>query len=210
MKKYLNIKTIFLIISILIIIAGVITSSILGLEKSIEYKAGTRIEVYIPKGYEKQDVIDIAKESFTTSDEMSFVEIEKLNQVAGIKVIDYTEEELKNYISKLSTKYEMEEKDIEYYEIEIPETKITTILKPYILPALFTTLITLIYIILKNFKTDKGVKIPLRLLKILVITLGLYFSAIALLRLTISIYTMPLALAIYIVTLLISVNAKCE
>ena len=35
-----------------------------GFEKSSDYATGTRLEVYIPKGYEKQDVISIAKESF--------------------------------------------------------------------------------------------------------------------------------------------------
>lgn len=210
MKKYLNIKTILLIISIIIIIAGAITTVIAGFEKSLLYKAGTRIEVYIPKGYEKEYIINIAKESFNTN-EILFSEIEKLNQVPGIKLTEeYSEEQLDSYLSKISEKYGMDKKDIEYYEILVPETEISTIIKPYGWPVFFVTTLLLIYIIIKNYKSENGVKIPLRVLKILVITLGLYFSLIALFRLQFSIYTMPLALAIYIVDLFIAVNKKCE
>lgn len=210
MKKYLNIKTIFVIISILIIIAGVITIYVKNFEKSFEYKAGTRIEIYIPNGYEKQDIIDIAKEIFNT-DEMIFVEIEKLDQVAGIKLAEYSEEQLEKYLDKVSEKYEIERKKMEYHEVVIPETKIETLVKPYILPILFTTTLSLIYIIIKNIKSSECVKISIRIIVTLTIALGLYFSIIALFRVPVTIYTMPLALAIYLVCLLLGVvNKKCE
>ena len=208
MKKYLNKKTILLIISILVILAGMISIFISGFEKSIEYRAGTRIEVYISKGYDKQEIIDMFKESFNTS-EIQFAEVEKLNQVAGIKITtEYSKEQLENYISKISEKYNIDKNSIEYYEISVPETKISTIIKTYILPVLLSTVLILIYVILKSFKDNKGIIKSLKILGILVIVLSIYFSLITLFRLPISIYTMPLALTIYIVTLLILVNKK--
>ena len=209
MKKYLNLKTIFLTISILIILAGTITLCVMGFEKSIEYKAGTRIEVYIPEGLEKEEILEIAKETFDT-EEILFSEIENLNQVAGIKVTKYSQEQLDAYIDKIVEKYEIDEEETEYYEIIVPETKISTIINPYILPLLLTTVLSLIYVIIKNFKANNKIIMSLKVLGILVITLCVYFSFIAILRLPFSIYTMPLALAIYIVTLLIAVNKKCE
>lgn len=209
MKKYFNIKTIILAISILFIIAGAITLVIIGFEKSLEYKPGKRIEVYIPNGYEKQDIINIAKESFDTN-QILFSEIEKLNQVAGIKVTEYTHEQLDIYINKIAEKYEIEKEKVEYEEIIVPETKVSTVIKPYILPMLLITISSLIYIIIKNYKSNNKTKMSLKVLGILVITLFLYFSIISLFRLQFSIYTMPLALAIYIVALLIAVIKKCE
>ena len=209
MKKYLNLKTILLAISILIILAGAITLCIAGFEKSIEYKAGTRIEVYISEGYEKEEVINIAKESFET-DEILFSEVENSNQVAGIKVTEYSQEQLDTYINKIAEKYEIDEEQKEYYEIVVPETKISTIINPYILPVVLITVLSLIYVIIKNFKANNRIIMSLKVLGILVITLCIYFSFIAILRLPFSIYTMPLALAIYIVALLIAVNKKCE
>jgi len=209
MKKYLNVKNIILLISILIIIAGTVTLCLYGFEKSIEYKAGTRIEVYIPNLYEKEDVIQIAKESFETEDFL-FVEIEELNQVAGIKVAEYTEEQLENFKNKISEKYGIDKEELEIHTALVPETKIATLVKPYLSPLFFVTTLILIYIIIKNIKTNNGARIPLKVLGILVITLCLYFSLISLFRLQFSIYTLPLALAIYIVTLLIAVNKKWE
>jgi len=209
MKKYLNIKTILLAISILIIVAGIVNIFINDFNKSLEYKAGTRIEVYIEKGYEKQEIINIAKETFGNT-EILFYEVEKLNQVAGIKVAEYSKEELESYTDKIAKKYNIEKEEIEYYEISIPETKIITIVKPYILPLLFITTLSLIYIIIKNYKSNNVVRISLKILGILVITLGLYFSLVSLLKLQFSIYTMPLALAIYTVSMLVAVNKKCE
>lgn len=207
MKKYLNFRTLILVISILITLAGVTTACFSGFEKSIEYKAGTRIEVYIPNGYEKEEIIGFAKESFNT-DEILFSEIEELNQVAGIKITKYSQEQLKVYINKIVEKYKIDEEEKEYHEVIVPETKIVEIISPYILPVVLITVLSVIYLIIINYKSNNKVKISLKTLGILVITLGLYFSVIALLKLKFSIYTMPLALAIYIATLLISVNKK--
>lgn len=209
MKKYLNKKTIFFIISVLIIVSGIITVAISGFEKSIEYKAGTRIEVYIPQGFEKQDIIEIARKSFET-DELLLLDVEQTNQVAGIKILDYSKEQLENYINNINEKYGIKDEDKKNYEILVPETRIRTLVQPYILPIIFTTTISLIYIVSRNYNTINGVKIPLRILTVLGIVLGLYFSFIALLKIQFSIYTMPIALAIYMILLIMLVNKKCE
>lgn len=207
MKKYLNVKNIILLISILIIIAGTVTLCLYGFEKSIEYKAGSRIEVYIPDLYEKEDIIQIAKESFETEDFL-FIEIETLDQVAGIKIIEYTEEQFENFKNKISKKYGIDKEELEVHTALVPETQVATLVKPYLPPLFFVTTLILIYIIIKSIRNNEGVRIPLKVLGILVITQCLYFSLIELFRLEFSIYTLPLALAIYIVTLLITVNKK--
>ncbi len=209
MKKYFNIKTILLIISILIILAGIITLCLNDFEKSLEYKEGTRIEVYIPTGYEKEEIMNIAKEVFET-DEILFSKIELANQVVGIKVTKYSEEQLDAYLNKIAEKYNIDKEEIEYHEMVVPETRISTVIKPYILPISLITVLSIAYVIIKNFKANNAIKISLKVLGILVITLGVYFSLISILNLQFSIFTMPLATAIYIVTLLIAVNKKCE
>lgn len=205
MKKWLNKQKIFLIILILIIISGIITLGIAGFEKSVEYKAGIRIEVYIPKGYEKQDIINIAKESFVGK-EISFVEIEKLNQIAGIKVSEYTQEEMETFKSSISQKYEIEKEKIELYEVAVPKTKISTIVKPYILPIMLVTILSLVYIGIRSIKTNEVLKKSFEFLITIIMTMAIYFSIIVIFRLPFGSFTMPLALSIYIITLLIAVK----
>ena len=203
-------KTVILLaISLLIIIAGAVTLYLAGFEKSIEYKAGTRIEIYVPQGYEKKEIVMFAKESFET-DEVLLSELDNINKVAGIKVAKYSKEQLDAYIDKVLEKYEIDEEEKEINEVVIPETKISAVINPYILPVLLITVLSLVYIIIRNYKSNNKIKMTLKALGILVITLCVYFSIIALFRLPFSIYTMPLAFSIYIVTLLIVVNKKCE
>ena len=209
MKKYLNIKTILIVISILIILAGAVTVCTKGFEKTIDYKYGTRIEIYIKQGYEKEDIINIAKESFET-DEILFSKLDQISKVAGIKVSEYSQEQLDTYINKVFERYEINEEEKEINKVIVPETKISTVVKPYILPVLLITILSLTYIIIRNYKLNNKIKTALEILGILVITLCVYFSIIALFGLSFSIYTMPVATAIYIVTLLIAVNKKCE
>lgn len=206
MKKWLNKEKIFLIIIILILLSGVITLYVAGFEKTTEYKAGTRIEIYIPNGYEKQDIINIAKESF--SKKVSFEEIEKLNQVAAIKLQDYTEEELENFKVKIAEKYGIEKDNLELQEIPLPTTRISTDITPYIFPTVLITVLSLIYILFRNLKSENKWKLILNIILTLAVVLGLYFSLILILRIPFGSYTMPLALAIYMTTLMMLVNKK--
>lgn len=202
MKKCLNANKIFLIILILIIISGIITLGVFGFKKSSEYSSGTRIEIYIAKGYEKQDIINIAKESFTGR-EISFDEVEKLNQIAAIKVKDYTKEELNNYKAKIAEKYNTSEESLQVYEVAIPATRVETVVKPYILPTILITVLSLIYISFRNLKSGKVLKTLIEIVLKLILIAGVYFSIILLFRLPFGTYTMPIALLIYIISMLI-------
>ena len=122
MKKMSKENKLVLLIFMLFIIVGVVTLFVAGFEKTAIYEAGTRIEVYIPQGYEKQEIINIAKESFS-ADKIAFEKIENLNQVAGIKIKKYTEEELNKFKSSICEKYSIKEEALELHEISIPTTK---------------------------------------------------------------------------------------
>lgn len=205
MKYILKKNNLILLVLIVFILAGLITMFITGFNKSSEYQAGTRIEVYIPQGYEKQDIIDIANESFNGK-KITFEKIEKLNQVAGIKVKEYSSEELDVFKTKISEKYNIDKENLQIYEIEIPTTRISTAIDPYTLPVILVTVIYLIYVLFRNLKSEQKWKIILKIVLTLAIVLGVYFSIILICRLPFADYTMPLALAIYIITLLILVN----
>lgn len=207
MKNCSKTKKIIFGIVILTIISGIIILCTIGFNKSIEYSAGTRIEVYIEKGYDKQDIISIANESFNN---ISFSEVEKLGQVASIKVKDYSEEELNTYKNKIMEKYKIEKDKLNVQEILVPKTQIRSIILPYVLPIILVTILSLIYIFFRNIKSENTTRIVMKILLTLTIVLGLYFSLILIFRLPFGVYTMPIALAVYIITLLISVFKKCS
>lgn len=205
MKKISTKKKILIAVCILIIIAGIVIFATLGFNKSIDYSAGTRIEIYIPKGYEKEDIINIANECFANK-EVEFVEVEKLNQVAGIKIKEYSNDELENLKTKLIEKYEIDKEDLKIYEITIPETSIKNAITPYIAPTLIATALSLAYIIIRNIKSSKVLNILIKFIFTLILVISLYFSLILIFRITFTDFIIPIALAIYIITLLILIN----
>lgn len=209
MKKWLNKEKIALIISLVIILVGMVILGLIGFEKTDNYKAGTRIEVYLPNGYNEQEVINIAEESFNGKN-ISFTKIEKLDQVAGIKVKGYTPEELEQFKTKVAEKYGMKEDELQVEEVLVPTTKIYTLITPYVLPVLLVTVFAFIYLLFRNLKSENKWKTLVKEILFLVIGLGLYFSFMLIFRIPFGSYTMPIALSIYMIILLGTVNTIKE
>lgn len=203
---------IVLILLILLIIAGTITLFVVGFKKTTEYGAKTRLEIYIPNDYNEDDILDIANKHFSTN-EILFEEIKQVSgttgtkvNVIGIRINNYSEEELTNFKTEISEKYNLKEDELELHEIELPVTRIRTAVAPYVFPVILSTIISLVYIFIKNLKSENKWKNIIKILSALILVLGAYFSLILITRLPFGAYTMPVALAIYIITLIVTVN----
>lgn len=201
-KKF---KKIISVILILLILSGIIILCTIGFNKSTMYSAGTRIETYIPQGYNKQDIYEIAKDSFENK-KFSIEEVEKLDQVVVVKIKDYTQDEFNKFKTSLAEKYNIEADKLEIYEISQPTIRISTEVMPYVLPVLLLTIFSLIYVLFRNIKSENKWQMILKIIGALAIAQGVYFSLILIFRIPFGIYTMPLSLAIYIITFIIYVN----
>lgn len=204
MKKITENKKILIIAILIIIVAGIIFLAVKGFNKGIIYDSATRIECYIPSGYEKADIENITNETFSNKN-VTVQDIEKLNQMVSIKIKDYSEEELENFKTKISEKYGIDKDKLEIYEIKVPTTKISTIVKPYVLPVSIVTVLSLVYIALRNIKSKEAVKKVIKVALTLVLVAGIYFSILVIAQIPINEYTMPIALMLYVLTLLIEV-----
>ncbi len=204
MKKITENKKILIIAILIIIVAGIIFLAVKGFNKGIIYDSATRIECYIPSGYEKADIENITNETFSNKN-VTVQDIEKLNQMVSIKIKDYSEEELENFKTKISEKYGIDKDKLEIYEIKIPTTRISTIVKPYVLPVSIVTVLSLVYIALRNIKSKEAVKKVIKVALTLVLVAGIYFSILVIAQIPINEYTMPIALMLYVLTLLIEV-----
>ena len=147
-----NKKTIAILV-VLIILAGIIMVFTKGFNKDISYQKATRIEVNIPKGYEKDDIKQIAEEVFSDKN-IQMQDIEKTNQVVSVRIKDYTEEELNNFKTIISEKYGIEQDKLTVEEVKIPGTKMLTLVTPYLFSLGLVTVLTIIYICLKNIKKE--------------------------------------------------------
>lgn len=198
-----NKKTIAILV-VLIILAGIIMVFTKGFNKDISYQKATRIEVNIPKGYEKDDIKQIAEETFGNKN-IQVQDIEKTNQVVSLRIKDYTEDELNNFKTKISEKYGIEQDKLTVEEIKIPGTRMLTLVTPYMFSLGLATVLSIIYIGLRNIKKEPLKKV-LKVILGLIAALGVYFSIIAIARIPVNEYTMPIALTVYVAALLIIVG----
>lgn len=209
MKEILkNKKIIYAILSIIIII-GIIVTCVFKLNFSLLYSQNTRINLYIGKEYNIDDIKNIAQEVFGTKD-IAYQKIEKFNEAVSIIVKEASDEQVENLKTKIQEKYQIETTDNLVKEIEVAHFRLRDMIKPYIIPVVISTAILLIYIVIKYIKLGV-IKVILTLILRLAVVEAVAFSIIAICRLHVGIYTMPILLAIYVlVTLLTTMGYENE
>lgn len=197
-------KKIIVAMIILILLAGITMLAVKRFNKSITYQKATKIECYIAKGYDKTAIKQIANEVFSDKN-VQIQDVEKLNQVVSIRIKNYTQEELENFKEKISERYGIGKDDLEIHEIEVPTTRVRTLVTPYVLPVSIVTILAVIYVGIRNIKSKEMIKKVAKLLTTLIVVAGLYFSIIVLARIPVTEYMMPTALALYVATLLLTI-----
>lgn len=203
MKKVLKNKKLIYGIMTLIIILGIIATYVFRLNFTLEYSQNTRIDVYIGKEYNVEDIQTIAEEVFGTK-EIHYQEIEKFNEAVSITVKEASDEQIENLTNKIKEKYELESTEGLIQTNEIGHLRGRDIVKPYIVPMVITTVIILAYVGIRY--TNLGVyKTIFTLLARLIYAEALLLSIIAIARLPIGAYTMPVAIGIYILVTMVTV-----
>lgn len=203
MKKVLKNKKLIYGIMTVIIILGIIATYVFRLNFTLEYSKNTRINVYIGKEYNVEDIQTIAEEVFGTKD-IYYQEIERFNEAVSITVKEASDEQIENLTNKIKEKYELESTEGLIQTNEIGHLRGRDIVKPYIIPMVITTVIILAYVGIRY--TNLGVyKTIFTLLARLVYSEALYLSIIAIARLPIGVYTMPIAIALYILVTMLTV-----
>lgn len=205
MKKLLTKNNILIAISILIIIIGIIVVVVTGFKEGTEFGEITRIEAYIENGYNKNEIEQIAKETF--SHRFIAQDVDNFNQIISIQIDEYTEEELNNFKTKLSEKYGVEAEELELSEMKVPSIKLFDIFKKYIWPIAIATVLILVYIGIRNMKQEP-IKRVISALCAIVLTQGVYYSILAIARLPINNLTLAIGLTIYVLTAILQGKTK--
>ena len=199
-------KIIFAIIALIIIIGAVITLTI-GLNFDLRYQEAKRIELYLEKDYEISDIKQITDE--TIPDQNVIIQkVEVFEDSVRIIAKEITEEQKQNLVNKINEKYETE-LDAESTEIvTIPHTRGRDIVKPYIIPFAIATIIILVYMGVRYRKLGT-IKTILKTVIVSIIAQAVLLSLIAIIRIPIGRLTIPMVIAVYLLTL-IGITTKFE
>ena len=199
-------KIVFAIIALIIIVGAVITLTI-GLNFDLRYEETKRVELYLGKDFEVSDIKEITNE--TIPDQSVIIQkVEVFEDSVRIIAKEITEEQKQNLVNKINEKYETEIEADSTEIVTIPHTRGRDIVKPYIIPFTIATIITLVYMAVRYKKLGIA-KTVLKTVIVSIIAQALLLSAIAITRIPIGRLTIPMVIAVYLLTL-IGMTTKFE
>lgn len=191
-----------------IIIIGIIIASIFKFNFSMDYIDAKRINIYISKPVEIEDIKNMVNEIFGTKNKVEYVETFKDMVAVTIPKI-YTEEketELKTeLVNRINAKYETEIKAEEVKSTILPHFRGRDFISRYIVPIIIVAVIILVYFGIRYNKLG-SIKVALNTVGHMALVEALYVSFIAITRLAINKYTVPFGMLLAVVTLLILTN----
>ncbi len=201
-KKY----KIVLAILLIIIVVGAIITAVTGLNFDLKYRKAKKVEIYLEKQFETKDIKAITDE--VIGNDVIIQKVEVYKDMLRITAEEITDEQKQNIVTKLNEKYGTELK-AENITIEtVPQMRGRDIIKPYIVPVCIVLVLSAVYSAIRYRKQGK--------LKVILITLFVpalvqlvYLSLLAITRLPVNEFTMPVSMFIYIITLLV-INSRFE
>ena len=198
-KTNMKNKILYILIAI-IIIAGIVVGCTAKFKFSLAYDDSNRIEVYIGKDYTKADVESIAKEVFGTNDVL-IQKIEFFNDSVAITVRESNDEQLNNLVTKINEKYETSLTKDDLTVVEIPHYRGRDLMANYVWPIAISAALIIVYEAIR-FRKLGVVKVVAKLIFPILIE-SLYLSVLAITRIPISYYTLPLGIILAVLTLTI-------
>lgn len=197
-------KVVYIILACIIIIGTVITTT-MGLKADLIYSKNAEIDIYIGKQVNKEEINDIVKEVFSEK-KVIVQQIELFEDMVSITIPEKSDEELKTQIEQLNTKinekYGTENKAEDIKVIHNSKIKLSSIIKPYIVPIAISALVILVYVIVRYRKL--GI---LKTIVSYVLTVGaveaVFLSIIAITRFPINRLVIPIGLLLYVTTITI-------
>lgn len=203
-------KKIFYIILICIIITGAVIIGTQGLEVDIIYSKNVRIDIYLGKTFENNDIRQIAQEVFET-DRVLIQQVELYGDMVSITVKEDDTENIDEKIEQLNTrineKYEIENEVDDITVTHQPRVRLSSIIAPYISPFAISAVIILIYIMIRFRKIGIFKTIFTYALSIIAAE-AVYLSIIAIARIPVNRIIIPIGLLIYTVMITIIIAVK--
>lgn len=199
-KTKMKNKLLYILIAI-VIIAGIVVGYTAKFKFSLAYDDSIRVEMYIGKDYTKADVEAIAKEAFGTK-EVLVQEVEFFKDSVAITVRESDDEKLNNLVAKVNEKYGTTLAKDDLTVVEVPHYRGRDIMSNYIVPIAISAVLIIVYSIIR-FRKIELAKVVAKLLIWPIIVEALYLSILAIARIPISYYTLPLGIILAVITLTI-------
>lgn len=192
-------KLLALLVAI-VILAGVIVTCTIGLNFDLRYQTAKKIQLYLEKDFEIEDIKQITNE-ILPNQKVMIQKVEVFEDTVSILAKDITEEQKANIINKVNEKYGIELSAENVKITNNPHTRGRDIVKPYIMPFGIATIIILVYMAIRYYKIGMF-KTLAKTIALLIIAQATLLGIMAIARIPIGRVTIPLVLAVYVLSLI--------
>lgn len=193
-------KKISYVILAIIFIIDIVLTAVLGLKVNLNYSEGVNITFSVENTTIDMTRLDtIAKDVFGKKQYL-IKNVEFFGDSALIKVKDVNDDQINSLCEQINSKMGTELEFSNFKVNYIPNVKISSIVEPYILPIGLSLLLIVAYYAVRY----KGASQMVSLLKNLAIYFILYYSVFAICRVPFSGITMPLAMALYLIVVILN------
>lgn len=199
-----NRKKLLLIVSVIVLLAGIIMISIKGFNFDLKYQNTKQIHIHLGKGFALSDMKQIVKDVFKNEPVM-VQKVEVFEDAVSITSKEITDDQKKELVVKINEKYaaEVNEEDLEL--VDISHIRGRDLIKPYVIPFAIATVIILVYM-MARYHASGVVKVVLKTIAIVGASQLLLFSIMAITRIPLGRLTIPLVLCVYVLSLTGAVN----
>lgn len=205
-------KAIIYVVMILVIIAAGILINVIGLEADITYSKNIRIDVYLGKTFNSEDIKQITEEVFGNR-RILVQQVEYYGDMASITIaqenVENIDEKIEQLNTKLNEKYELENKAEDIVVTYQPKVKLSSVLKPYLWPIAISSILILIYVMVRFRKVGIFKTLALYVLSILS-SEALFLSVLVIAKIPVNRLVMPIGLLIYVlvITIITAIQEK--
>lgn len=189
---------ILVILIAIILVAGAIVTFTKGLAFELKYQDNKKIEINIGKQFDEKDIKEISEEIFGKQPIMVQA-IEIYKDALSLTTTNITEDQKTQLITKINEKYETE---IDASKIEVEEVahvRGRDIIKPYIVPFVVTTIIILVYLMIRYNKLNVA-EVLTQSIGIIVLAQLVLLALMAITRMPIGKFTIPTILLVYMLS----------
>ncbi len=207
MKETTKKQKMIIAIIILIIIAGIIITATMGLNFDLRFQESKKVELYLGKDFEIKDIKQITNEVMPNQ-YVIVQKVEVYEDSVSIIAKDINDEQKQNLVNKVNEKYGTEISNDTTEIVTIPHTRGRDLVKPYILPFAISMIIILVYMAVRYRKLGV-IKTVLQTIFVCILTQVVLLSIIAITRIPVGRLTMPISVAVYLLTL-VGVTSNLE
>ncbi|MCI8383520.1 MAG: hypothetical protein HFG32_13810 [Eubacterium sp.] len=200
MKEISKKTKIVALLIVAVIVIGMIITFTIGLNFDLRYQEAKSMELYLQKEFETADMKQITDEMLPNQAVM-IQKVEMFEDTVRILAKEITEEQKNNIVNKVNEKYGIELKTETIQISNIPHTRGRDIVKPYLLPFGIATIMILAYIAIRYYRLGMW-KILAKTVVLLGIAQLTLLSIMAIARIPIGRVTIPLVLAVYVLSLI--------